>query len=1220
MERHILDVGEAEMPEAEFPGADGWGERDTQRKTRERGDLWKSSAADVVSFLKESRESVVLRGTHPSALAYLLAKTLRTVRKSLVLVAPTDREAERFADAIAFFFGRELVRPEAPLQKRIRLFPSRSGRSAQWLGKMETTARRLETLYALREAASPLIVVTSALALAERLAPPEIIKAHAEYRVVGEELDPEALCRRLVERGYTRVALVEEYGDLSRRGGVVDVYAPLYPWPLRLEFFGDELESIRLFHPVSQRSIATLEDVILIPASEVILDAAGRERAQKAVYDDVRREKLSPAAGNVWMDRINEGHQLGLLESVLPVFYENLALLLDYLDSGTVVVWPDDALIRKELEERTWKATHEGGKEASSNEWPRPVEELLEDPAVLLEKAGAFQGMWVNPLSQDAGNWVEGAEGSDGTLRARVFDLGADGHDELTLAVRSHGKGERLLDPLVRRFLDWREENVRSFLVCRQKEGARRLADLMGGYGVETLLSVLPFGEESFDAPEVKILAGDLERGFYWPAERLAVVTEEEVFGRRPRRQARKAVSGLFLDSFQSLQAGDYVVHVDHGIGIYREMVHLSVRGIESDFLLLEYGGVDKLYVPVDKLQKVQKYLGVEGQEPKVDRLGGKAWEAAKRKAKESAERIAGELLNLYASRQVRDGYRFSPPDQMFQEFEATFPYEETPDQIKAIDDVLDDMASPRPMDRLICGDVGYGKTEVAIRATFKAVGDGKQVGMLVPTTILAEQHYQAFKERFEGFPVNVASLSRFKTPAQQRQVLEGLKKGTIDVVVGTHRLLQQDVEFHELGLLIVDEEHRFGVKHKERLKQFRVSVDVLTLTATPIPRTLQMSLTGIRDLSTIETPPQDRRAIETYVTKYDDFTVREAVYREMQRGGQVFFVHNHVQSIYGKARQLAELVPEARIGVAHGQMKERELEKVMLDFIQRKIDILVCTTIIESGLDIPAANTIIINRADKFGLAQIYQLRGRVGRSSEQAYAYLLIPGEQIISRDAQKRLRALMDFSELGAGFKIALNDLQIRGGGTILGSAQSGHVAAVGYELYLELLEETVREMRGAPVEAETIDPEINLPISAFLPDTFIPDADQRLLAYKRLATLSEESAVDELAGEWRDRYGPLPDAARSLVLLAKMRLLFRRLGIARLDGTEETFTLHLAPGRKWELILSALAAAKVVFSPESPTRLKVEIWGRHWPQRLVRLKRILQEKGESVSNPD
>jgi transcription-repair coupling factor (superfamily II helicase) len=507
---------------------------------------------------------------------------------------------------------------------------------------------------------------------------------------------------------------------------------------------------------------------------------------------------------------------------------------------------------------------------------------------------------------------------------------------------------------------------------------------------------------------------------------------------------------------------------------------------------------------------------------------------------------------------------------------------------------------------------VGYGKTEVALRAAFKAIMDGKQVAMLVPTTVLAEQHFQTFQERFAGFPIEVASLSRFKSPAQQRKVLEGLQKGTIDLVVGTHRLLQKDVGFRDLGLLVIDEEHRFGVKHKERLKELRVAVDVLTLTATPIPRTLHMALTGIRDLSTIETPPQDRQAIETFVCKYDELTIQEAIYRELQRGGQVFFVHNHVQSIYQTANLLSRLTPEARIGVAHGQLHERELEKVMLEFVRRELDVLVCTTIIESGLDIPAANTIIINRADKFGLAQIYQLRGRVGRAAEQAYAYLLIPGEYLITRDAQKRLRALMDFSELGAGFKIALNDLQIRGGGSILSAAQSGHIAAIGYELYLELLENTVREFKGEPLEVP-VDPEINVPVSAFLPDTFMPDAEQRLLAYKRLATAAEEADVEDLAVEWRDRFGPLPLPVKTLVLLAKVRLLLARMRVLRLEVDPSGFFLRFAGDSRFTAaVLQGWAERQMrAVQLETESRLFIEVAGAEMSKRLARLKIVLQE---------
>ena len=963
-------------------------------------------------------------------------------------------------------------------------------------------------------------------------------------------------------------------------------------------FFGDQLESIRLFHPVTQRSMGVLEDALILPASEIVLDAQARRLAQEAIYEDVRQELLSPAAGNIWLDRIAEGYQLGAFESVFSVFFEKTASIWEYLDRNAILVWADAVQVRREMDGQWAKLLRAWDEGDSQSEWRRRPNELYDEPEKSFEAAGRFQQLLSNSLLER-----EGA--------ARIFDLGTAPHTELAAQVKAHQNRERLLDPLAARFRSWIEEGSSVYLVCSSKERAARIGELLEDYGVKSVVSGRGFGEESFRSTLVKIMHGLLSNGFFWQAEKLAVVAEEEIFERRSHRRGHKPVAGVFLSSFQDLHQGDFVVHVDHGIGVYKELAHLNAGGAENDFLLIAYQDGDKLYVPVDKLEKVQKYMGLEGQEPAVDKLGGKSWERAKKKARESAEKMAEELLDLYAIRQVGEGHSFTPPDHYFQEFETTFAYEETPDQVKAIEDVLDDMISKRPMDRLICGDVGYGKTEVALRAAFKAVMDGKQVAMLVPTTVLAEQHHESFHERFEGFPVNVASLSRFKSSAQQKAILEGLKKGSVDIVIGTHRVLQEDVVFKDLGLLIIDEEHRFGVRHKERLKKLRTSVDVLTLTATPIPRTLHMALAGIRDLSTIETPPQDRRAIETYVTNYDEFAIREAIHRELNRCGQVFFVHNHVQTIQQMAAGLAVLVPEARICVAHGQMRERDLERVMLDFIHRKIDVLVCTTIIESGLDIPAANTIIINRADKFGLAQIYQLRGRVGRSSEQAYAYLIIPGETLISRDAQKRLRALLDFSELGAGFKIALNDLQIRGGGAILGSSQSGHIAAIGYELYMELLEKAVKSMKSDQLETEEIETEINLPVSAFLPEDFIHDTDQRLIAYKRLATLADEQSIEDLAGEWRDRYGPLPETAKSLILMAMTRLLLKRLKVVRLDGDAENFILSFAQGVDIWPVINFFERKKLNFAPESDLKLRVEIWGRNFPQRILRLKRILQE---------
>jgi transcription-repair coupling factor (superfamily II helicase) len=577
--------------------------------------------------------------------------------------------------------------------------------------------------------------------------------------------------------------------------------------------------------------------------------------------------------------------------------------------------------------------------------------------------------------------------------------------------------------------------------------------------------------------------------------------------------------------------------------------------------MAIEFRDGDKLYVPVDRMNCVQKYVGVDTISPRLDKMGGKSWDRVKERVKKSIRKIAGQLLKLYATRQIEEGHAFSPPDHHFREFEAAFEYAETPDQSRAIEEVMADLQTPVPMDRLVCGDVGYGKTEIALRAAFLAVWDQKQVAFLVPTTVLAEQHYQTFKKRFAPYPVEIETLSRFRSPAQQRDVVRRLKEGQVDVVIGTHRLLQKDISFRDLGLLVVDEEQRFGVAHKEKLKQLRQSVDVLALTATPIPRTLHMSLMGVRDLSLIATPPEYRYAINTYISPFDDNVVAEAIHRELQRGGQIFFVHNNIRTISGMAHHLEKLVPGIRTAVAHGRLSDEELETVMLAFLHREIDLLVCTSIIESGLDFPSANTILINRADKFGLAQIYQLRGRVGRADEQAYAYLFIPDESGLTRDAQKRLKVLMEHSDLGAGFQIAMSDLQIRGGGTILGPTQSGHIAAVGYEMFLELMEKTMSEMKGEPVEP-ALEPEIKVNKSAYIPESYVSTIDQRLMAYKRLARMTDVSEVAAFHEELRDRFGPLPEPASALFDKIVLKVVCRKLGIKRLDLADQRLILFFA----------------------------------------------------------
>ena len=657
-------------------------------------------------------------------------------------------------------------------------------------------------------------------------------------------------------------------------------------------------------------------------------------------------------------------------------------------------------------------------------------------------------------------------------------------------------------------------------------------------------------------------LIGRLSEGFAWQELGLAFITEEEIFGKKVHRpSAPKSKAAPFLSTFKELKPGDFVVHTDYGVGEYQGLTHISVDGFETDFLTLRYEPDAKLYVPLYSLDKVQKYIGVEGSAPKLDKLGAPAWARTKEKARKDILEMAQQLVAIYAAREAMQRPSFSPPDNLYREFESAFPYEETPDQQKAIEDVLADLQRPRPMDRVVCGDVGYGKTEVALRAAFKAVEDGYQAAVLVPTTLLADQHFRTFSQRLAPFSVRVDMLSRYRTKAEQKGTLKGLKSGTVDMVIGTHRLLQKDIAFKNLGLLVVDEEHKFGVKHKERIKEFKKLVDVLTLTATPIPRTLHMSLAGIRDLSIIQTPPLDRQAIQVVLARFGKRVVREAITHELARGGQVFFVHNRVQGIERMADFIRNLVPGARVGIAHGQLKENELEDVMTKFLAGDLNVLVTTTIIESGIDIPTANTIIINRADRFGLADLYQIKGRVGRSRDKAYAYLLAPADEALSDVARKRLRAIQELSELGAGFRIAAQDLESRGAGNLLGRQQSGHIAAVGIDLYTQMMEEAMAELRGEVVSEEP-DTIITMRASAFIPEDYIRDVSLRLAAYKEISSVTNEAELKDLADDLRDRYGVLPEPAANLLEIMGVKLIAKQARVARIDAGRELVTITFA----------------------------------------------------------
>jgi transcription-repair coupling factor (superfamily II helicase) len=1139
---------------------------------------------EVAPALTLGGGEVRLSGLTASAGAYILSRLFAAWRRPLLVITPDAAGQETLLKDLGFFL-------QEPSGDSAAGWPRLAGFSAHELLPFEeltfdapVCAARVGAAWLALTAREPVLLVAPALALKERLLPPEALRQAYQYVVVGDQLNRGQFLRQLQEGGYERRPVVEDRGEFSVRGGIIDLFPPLYEHPVRLEFFGDDLESIRFFDPATQRSQgAYLEELVVLPVGEVVLTPKVRERALAGTSR--RRDP------RFWQ-HVQEGQHFPGIERHLAEFYPEPRTLWDYLPAETVVVLWDPVNLARE--------------EANLLACADPGLSGWLDLTPAASRASRYPVVRVEFLPfQEPGGQAAFAFRT-GRLDGLAPELARQGGDD-----------GRLLPALARRLDDWRRQGAHILLVAINRHRAQRLAQLLAQEGLSAeLVPRLGF----HPGGQVQIAVGEISAGFRLDAEGLVVLTEDEALGFKPERRRRKEAAPLeHLTSLADLKEGDHIVHLDHGIGIYRGLVKLTVGAEVNDFLELEYQSGDRLFLPVDRLNLVQKYLGVEGVPPKVDRLGGKSWDKAKKRVRKAVEKIARELVDLYAARRVLPGHGFSPPDPVFREFEASFPFEETPDQLKAIAEVLMDMQGEKPMDRLICGDVGYGKTEVAVRAAFKAAMDGKQVAMLVPTTVLAEQHFDTFARRLAPFPLEVRVLSRFKSPAEQRRILSDLARGAVDIIIGTHRLLSRDVHFKDLGLLIVDEEQRFGVKQKERLKELRKTVDVLTLTATPIPRTLQLSLTGLRELSLINTPPENRRAIRTYLCRPERAVIQAAIRRELARRGQVFFVHNRVQTLGRWVRFVQELVPEARVAMAHGQMPERQLEQVMVKFWRGEVDVLVCTAIIEAGLDVPAANTIIVNRAHTLGLAQLYQLRGRVGRSEAQAYAYLLVPDEAGLSPEAQKRLKALMEFTELGSGYKIALHDLQIRGGGNILGQAQSGHLAEVGYELYLQLLEQAIREFKGEAPEDLTPDPELRVPVSAYLPEDYVPDEQQRLALYRRLSGRLTPELVDELEGELLDRFGPLPPEGRDLLEAVRLKCTLRRLGIKRLEMQNGVAVIQFAaPERlKLEVLLEFLRRrpGQARLTPDQSLRLNLSGDGPPWPRLRNCLKEVeIFVKGE------
>ena len=1092
----------------------------------------------VASHLKEGTGRIRVSGLTPTAKALLLVLFQRAAQRPLIFVVNDNRAVEDFLPVLRGFC--ELTSACDP--ESIVSLPARDVLPFQNLSPHpELQEERATALWKIATGSAS-IVVSPVAATAIRLRSSDYYSSLARTVRRGEPFDLDSLLAHLNTVGYTSTDVVEMPGQYALRGGILDVYSPEADRPLRIEFFGDEPDSIRKFDPTSQRSSTPVDEALLLPltetpVSEHLLGAIHTRLSGKRIEGSEEIVEAAVRAGGL---------------NVFPgwEFYTPVAgahsSIFDLIPRAAILLDETDQL--KQEFDRFWIRVAEVHERSGVGNLVRP-EDLYLPPDDWWQKTSTLPGTDIEHLgitrSLDDASEISFLtqpsprfHGAVPAMLEQVQKLNSDGKRVL-FAVPNIGEVERLADVFT-------EYNV-SFKLGSRTRGGESYADETSYFAGEILTTTLA--------------TAYVPDGVLLPEAHLAIFGSRDLFDEsesvasRPQRSKSKV--SAFLSDFRDLQVGDYVVHVEHGIGQYQGLKEINHGDGPAEFMLLEFADAARLYVPLTRLDLVQKYRSSEGAKPVLSHLGTQSWSKTKARVKKAMKDMADELLKLYAERKTAVGHAFPPANEWFREFEDAFEFNETEDQAQAIKDVIKDMESSQPMDRLLCGDVGYGKTEVSMRAAFKAINDNKQVAVLAPTTVLAFQHFETFKQRFAPFPVTIEMISRFRTPKQQKEILQKTEAGKIDVLIGTHRILSKDIKFSDLGLLIVDEEQRFGVRHKERIKQMRKQVDVLTMSATPIPRTLHMSLVGLRDMSVIETPPKDRMAIQTVVASWDEKLIQSAIEQELERGGQVYFVHNRVDTIWEVAAKIQALVPPARIIVGHGQMSEGELEKVMLKFMHHEADILVSTTIIENGLDIPLCNTILINRADRLGLSELYQLRGRVGRSSRRAYAYLMLPPEIELTPIARRRLAALKEFSDLGAGFKIAALDLELRGAGNMLGGEQSGHIEAIGFELYTQMLERAVREMKGeaAPDEAET---QLNLGLNIRIPADYVPEENQRLQMYKRVARVETESQLTDVAAELQDRYGPPPPAVRNLLDYASLKLLCMKVGVNAIERKRDSVT--------------------------------------------------------------
>jgi transcription-repair coupling factor (superfamily II helicase) len=1188
----------------------------------------------LIAAIRAGKRVVQIAGLGNGAKALLVATLQKATGKRFAFLSLRNRDLEDLERDLRFFYCTLHSRNECEEQ----VFTLPASESNPYSGTSphaELLEQRALALWRLASGTGDIVMLT-ARSLMQRFVPPQETKQATVELKVGEELPLEDLLDHLHAVGYVRSDPVGNIGEYSSRGGILDFYSPSGSGdelrPFRVEFFGDEIESIRAFDPETQRSLRQVDEAVIVPMRDERSSAQdfkewaeiARQHWSDEKYDRALRDRLVFAS---------EGEPFQGWEYLLPLVKPLTASVFDYLRDAVLVV-DEPSEIEKQVKTILDELQLNYQRAEDADDLALVPDKLFLTPDELREKLARLPRVELRLLGSAALNFEEELSTEDVAAQST---LGEAAHEAFTRerlttplflfppepnsteveiisrAVRKwHGKLNELATEL-------KQRDEQTIFVLPATGIADRIRESLSEYDVNVVSDSENLPVTNYRLPTT--LIGDLSVGFSLPASQLTFYTERDLFDeaihverRTGKAKATRSQAAAFLSDFRDLKIGDYVVHIDHGIGQFQGLFQLDAAGgtttaadnyaraigtttqtkeAKREFMLLTYAEGTKLYVPVERLDLVQKFSSGESTEPKLDKLGGIAWAKTKAKAKRAMRDMAEELLKLYAERKLAQRKPFSPDSHWQEEFEASFPYELTPDQVTAVADVKKSMEEPTPMDRLLCGDVGYGKTEVAMRAAFKAVMDGKQVALLAPTTVLAYQHAQTFKARFAAFPVTIDLLSRFRSPKEQKEVVEAVEKGQVDVLVGTHRILSRDLVFKDLGLVIVDEEQRFGVAHKERLKQLKKRVDVLTMSATPIPRTLNMSLMGLRDMSVIETPPRDRLAIQTNVVPFSEQIIRAAIEQELQREGQVFFVHNRVESIDEIAALVKRIVPQARIIVAHGQMGEKEMEQAVLDFVAYKYDVLVATTIIENGIDIPRANTIIINRADTYGLSQLYQLRGRVGRSNRRAYAYLLIPGEAALSPIARKRLAAIREFSDLGAGFRIAALDLELRGGGNLLGGQQSGHIDAIGFDLYCQMLERTVNELRGEDI-VEEITTQLNLGVDTRIPDEYISDMSQRLRTYKRIASARNDEELARIKDEIADRYGRLPESVENLFAYAKVRREAEAIGIISIDRIADSLAIRLSEKSRIEpeALMKLLAEnSNAKFTPNGVLKVKM-----------------------------